>query len=89
MLLIIVPAMIKGIFYSKNILSKAAGIWIFLFLLYMYPGTITKFSMHYLLVWISVGLCYSGKFLKYPDETINNMLQHNCNPVKNLKEQVD
>lgn len=74
MLLIIIPAMIKGIFYSRNILTKAAGIWIFLFLLYMYPGTITKFSMHYLLVWVSVGICFSEKIRNLTDENISAML---------------
>ncbi len=58
-LLIAIPAIIKGLFYSNNILSKAAGIWIFLFLIYMYPGTITRFSMHYILIWICIGICYS------------------------------
>jgi len=73
LLLIAIPGMIRGIFYSNNILSKAAGIWIFLFLLYMYPGTITKFSMHYLLVWISIGICYSKQICSLPDETIREM----------------
>lgn len=74
LLLITIPAMIRGMFFSKNILSKAAGIWIFLFLLYMYPGTVTKFSMHYLLVWISVGICYSEQIRNLPDDYINNMM---------------
>jgi hypothetical protein len=73
LLLIAIPGMVRGIFYSKNILSKAAGIWIFLFLLFMYPGTITKFSMHYLLVWISIGICYSNQICSLPDETIREM----------------
>lgn len=59
LLLIAIPAIFMGLFSSQNILSKAAAIWIFLFLLYMYPGTITKFSMHYILVWMSIGICYS------------------------------
>jgi len=73
LLLIAIPAMIRGIFYSNNILSKAAGIWIFLFLLYMYPGTITKFSLHYLIVWISIGISYSKQICSLPDETIREM----------------
>ena len=71
LLLITIPAMIKGIFYSKNLLAKAAGIWIFLFLLFMYPGTITKFSMHYILVWISVSICYSRQIRNLSDERIS------------------
>lgn len=70
LLLIAIPAIINGIFFSKNILSKAAGIWIFLFLIYMYPGTITKFSLHYILVWISIGICYSDHICKMSEENV-------------------
>lgn len=69
LLLIAIPAMFKGIFYSKNILSKAAGLWIFLFLIDSYPATITTFTMHYLLVWISIGICYSKDIRNIPDST--------------------
>jgi hypothetical protein len=75
LLLIAIPAAIKGIFFSNNILSKAAGIWIFLFLLYMYPGTITKFSMHYMLVWISIAICYSVRIRKMSDDYIADLLR--------------
>lgn len=70
LLLIILPAIIKGIFYSKNMLSKAAGIWIFLFLINMYPAIPTNFSMSYLLVWISVGICYSKEIRDTPELVI-------------------
>jgi hypothetical protein len=80
LLLITVPAMIMGIFYSKNILSKAAGIWILLFFVYMYPGTVTKFSMHYLLVWISVSICYSEQIRNLSDDYIKSMLNSNQRP---------
>ncbi len=82
LLLIAIPGMIRGIFYSKNILSKAAGIWIFLFLLYMYPGTITKFSMHYLLVWISIGICYSNQICSLSDEAIRELFTTKQNLVR-------
>ena len=70
MLLIVIPSIIKGIFYSKNTLAKAVGCWIFLFLLYMYPGSMTVFSLYYILVWISVGICYSKTLLNLTDEEI-------------------
>ncbi|MCZ2458025.1 MAG: hypothetical protein LC128_00225 [Chitinophagales bacterium] len=47
LLLITVPAMIKGIFYSNNLLSKAAGVWIFMWLTDLYPTVVDTFSMHY------------------------------------------
>jgi hypothetical protein len=76
-LLIAIPAMIKGMFFSKNILSKAAGIWILILLLYSYPGTMTTFTMHYILVWISIGICYSDRIRKMSDENIKAMIYGN------------
>jgi hypothetical protein len=70
LLLITIPAMILGLFYSKNILSKAAAIWIFLWLIELFPAPITTFSLNYLLVWISVGICYSKRVRNTPDDVI-------------------
>jgi hypothetical protein len=70
LLLITIPAIFKGIFYSKNMLSKAAGIWIFLALTSLYPATVDTFSMRYLLVWISVGICYSKEIRNIPDNVL-------------------
>lgn len=70
MLLILIPAILKGIFFSKNVLSKAAGIWILLYVLCLYPTPMTKFSLFYLLVWISVGICYSSRFRALTDDII-------------------
>lgn len=70
LLLIMIPACIKGLFFSRNILSKAAGIWIFLFLLKLYPQTAISFDLSYLLVWISVGICLSRDIGKVPDKNL-------------------
>jgi hypothetical protein len=76
-LLIAIPAIIKGIFFSKNILSKAAGIWILILLLYSYPGTMTAFTMYYILVWISIGICYSRRIRNMSDESIKKIISGN------------
>lgn len=70
MLLILIPAVFKGIFYSKNMLSKAAGIWILFYLLCLYPSPVTKFSMFYIIVWVAVGICYSKRIRELSDDTI-------------------
>jgi len=70
MLLIMIPAVIKGVFFSKNLLSKAAGVWILLWILYLYPTSVTTFTLHYILVWISIGICYSKKIRNIPDAEI-------------------
>lgn len=85
LLLITVPAIFKGIFYSKNMLSKAAGIWILLALLSLYPATVNTFSMRYLLVWISVGICYSNKIRNIPDEVLEEYFLGKSTPDSNLK----
>ncbi|MCW5518001.1 hypothetical protein [Muriicola sp. Z0-33] len=69
-LLITIPAIFKGIFYSNNSLSKAAGIWILLILLNMYPATLNTFTMQFILLWISVGICYSKSFREIPEQVL-------------------
>ena len=75
LLLIVIPAIFKGFFYSKNILSKAAAAWILLWLMALYPQTVATFSLSYLLVWISIGICYSKKIRNMPEEAVKNILK--------------
>jgi hypothetical protein len=74
MLLMAIPAIIKGLFKSKNLLSKAAGIWILFYLLELYPAPVTTFSLNYLLVWISIGICFSKELRYLSDEKIKEVL---------------
>jgi hypothetical protein len=70
LLLIALPAMIKGLFYSSNMLAKSAGLWILLSILSLYPATVTTFSMSYILFWISVVICYSDKIRFLTDDEV-------------------
>lgn len=74
LLLIAVPALIKGLFYSSNILSKAAGLWILLWIIELYPTTVTTYTMNYLLVWISIGICYSDEIRNMPEDKLKEYL---------------
>ena len=65
-----IPAVVKGLFFSKNLLSKAAGVWILLWILYLYPTSVTTFTLHYILVWICIGICYSNKIRNIPEEAM-------------------
>lgn len=67
LLLITIPAAFLGLFRSKNLLSKAAGAWIILALINMYPSTVNTFSINYLIVWISVGIGYSKAIRDLPE----------------------
>ncbi len=74
MLLILIPALIKG-FKAKNILGKAAGISILLWILFLYPTVGTYFSMQHIIVWISVGICFSPQILKMTDAEVAAALE--------------
>jgi hypothetical protein len=69
-LMILLPASIIGIFRSSNNLSKACGIMIFIRLIDMLIYGLPSLSLSYILVWISVGLCYSSSFRSLSDEEI-------------------
>ena len=64
------PAIFKGLFYSENMLSKAASLWILIWLFSLYPTTVTTFSLNYLLVWVSIGICYSKNIRNIPDDNL-------------------
>lgn len=70
LLIITIPAIVLGLFFSKNVLSKAAAIWILMALINLYPAPVIKFSLQYMLVWISVAICYSSYIRKIPDSSL-------------------
>lgn len=70
LLLIAIPAIFKGIFYSKNLLSKAAGVWVFYTIISMYPATVNTFTMQYILAWVSIGICYSKVIRNMPENQL-------------------
>lgn len=68
--LISVPAVFLGLFYSRNILSKASGIWIAMALLNSYPTIQNAFNLNYLLIWICIGICYNKEIRKMSEDKI-------------------
>jgi len=73
LLLIAVPAAIKGIFFSKNMLSKASGLWILLWILNLYPSTVTTFTLSYMVVWIAIGICYNNEIRSMSEKSITHI----------------
>jgi hypothetical protein len=74
LVLITIPAIIKGIFFSRNLLSKAAALWILIWLIELYPANVNSFSLNHLLVWISVGICYSKSVRNTPESEVVKIL---------------
>jgi len=71
----LVPAVFKGFFDSKNMFCKAAAMFIVLWMVSLYPSVPNNFSMNYLFLWIAVGICYSEKLRQLPDAIIKTHLQ--------------
>ena len=82
--MIAIPAIIKGLFYSKNILSKAAAFWIILWFMELYPANVNSFSLNHILVWISIGICYSKEIRSHSDSYVSEALSGES-PVSNNK----
>jgi hypothetical protein len=75
LLLILIPALFRGIAKGRNILSKASGIWILLWILFLYPTVGNTFAMNHILVWIAVGICFSPKILRMTDMEVYEAMQ--------------
>lgn len=58
-LLICIPAMFSGIFRSSNYFARSCGVIILLWLIYMFAFGQPNISVGYMLVWISIGVCYT------------------------------
>jgi len=83
LLLMTFPAIFKGLFNSRNTLSKASALWIILWILDLYPTTVTTFTLNYLLVWVSVSICYSKEIRNMNEDDIKEYL---TKPLKYLSD---
>ncbi|MDR0505326.1 MAG: hypothetical protein LBH32_00700 [Dysgonamonadaceae bacterium] len=73
-LLIMFPAIFKGLFFSRNIFSKACALLILIHLLDMVPFGLPTFSWRQFLLWFAVAICYSKEFRLKEDEEIYEIL---------------
>jgi len=73
-LLIAIPAAYLGIIKSKNILSKASGCIVVLWLIDMVPWGMPAINIRYILVWTCIGICYSKVIRNLTEGEIKNSL---------------
>lgn len=73
-LLIAIPAAYLGIIKSKNILSKASGCIVILWLIDMVPWGMPAINIRYILVWTCIGICYSKVVRNLTEAEIKNSL---------------
>lgn len=74
LLLFMIPAMFNNLFRSKNLLSKASGIWIFLLIVSLYPMNVFNFDINYILVWSCVCIGYSPTMRNLSDGKLKSLL---------------
>jgi len=73
-LLIAIPAAYLGIVSSKNILSKASGTVVLLWLIDMFPWGMPAINIRYILVWTCIGICYSKAIRNLTETEIKGSL---------------
>ena len=71
-ILLLIPAL-KGMFDSRNILSKVLGFYIFLSLLELYPWGHPTFNLKFMIIWSGVSLCMSRQFRQLSDSQIKHI----------------
>lgn len=69
-LLVLLPAAILGIFKSSNQFSMACGVLILLWLLDMVIYGLPRLSLHYIVVWICVGICFKSSIRRMTNDEI-------------------
>lgn len=69
-LLIMLPAVALGLFYSKNIFCKAAASWILIWLVFLYPSNGFTFSIYHVSVWMMASICFNGSFRKLDENVL-------------------
>ena len=74
-LLILIPAMFKGFFLSRNLFSKSCAILIFMHLIDMAPFGLPTFSLRQFTLWFCVAVCFSKEMRLKDDEEISEFLQ--------------
>lgn len=65
---------IKGFFYSRNTLSKAAAAIVLINLVDLIGFGVPGLHLKYLILWLSLALCYSTKIRNYSDELIKRFI---------------
>lgn len=73
-LLIALPAAFLGIVKSKNIISKASGVIVILWLIDMFPWGLPAMNIRYILLWTCIGICYTKEIRKLTDNEIRKSL---------------
>ena len=68
--LIMIPAVVLGLFYSNNNLVKTFGVWILCWLIFLYPANVYSINIYHVSVWVSAAICYVKPIRMLPNSFI-------------------
>lgn len=71
---IALPAVYLGVFKSRNIISRASGTIVLLWLIDMFPWGMPAMNIRYILLWTCIGICYSKEFRGLTDSEVKKSL---------------
>jgi hypothetical protein len=71
---IAIPAIYKGFFKSKNILSKAFAALVLTYLIDMIGFGIPTMTLKFIFVWVGIAVCYSKEMRNYSDIDIRTSI---------------
>lgn len=80
--LCILPALYLGLFDSNNIMVKSFVLWVFIWMISLYPANVYSLNLYHISVWICVGFCYSKSFRKLSQEDIRIYFLKEIDPNK-------
>ncbi|REG81414.1 hypothetical protein [Algoriphagus antarcticus] len=84
---IMIPAIVLGLFYSNNNLIKTFAIWIFCWMLFLYPSNMYSINIYHVSIWFSAGLCYSRPLRLLHNSFINDYFVTEFTLKSNNKEE--
>jgi hypothetical protein len=73
-MIVLIPAIIKGLFFSRNLFVKGCAILILLFILDMIPFGLPTFSFRHFIAWFCVAICFSKEMRWMSEEEIKAFL---------------
>ncbi|MDQ6991282.1 MAG: hypothetical protein Q9M11_06075 [Mariprofundaceae bacterium] len=75
--IILLTGAIKGMFYSRNNLSRACGSYIFMYLILWFLSLPPAYSPNLLLVWIAAGVCLTHRIGQMSEVELKKVIAEN------------
>jgi len=81
--LVMVPAIVLGLFFSKNNLVKTFAVLILLWLVFLYPANVYSVNVFHVSVWFGAGICYCRPMRMLSNKLVSKyfLSEFTCHPI--------